>query len=105
MIDWHDNRQHYTPSFLRGELMFSRLGSGWPAIVAFVLGYGAMVPFMNISIVVGPVAAALHGADLAFYVGFIVAGILYYALLKSPRPVSPLARRQGVGTAADDAAR
>jgi NCS1 family nucleobase:cation symporter-1 len=48
--------------------------------VAFVLGLGAMVPFMNTSIVVGPVAKALQGADLAFYVGFIVTGVLYYAL-------------------------
>lgn len=89
MIDWHDNRQRYTPSFLREELMFSRLGSGWPAIVAFVLGYGAMVPFMNTSIVVGPVAAALHGADLAFYVGFIVTGALYCALRKAAGQRAP----------------
>ena len=38
-----------TPSFLRNELIFRRLGSGWPALVAFVLGFGAMVPFMNTS--------------------------------------------------------
>ena len=94
IIDWQYNRQRYTPSFLRDELSFSRLSSGWPAIVAFVLGYGAMVPFMDTSIVVGPVAAALHGADLAFYVGFIVTGVLYYALRKvagrrsSPGPVT-----------------
>ncbi|MGH3401519.1 MAG: purine-cytosine permease family protein [Streptosporangiaceae bacterium] len=86
MIDWHDNGRRYTPSFLRDELMFSRLGSGWPAIVAFAAGYGAMVPFMNTSIVAGPVAAALHGADLAFYVGFIVTGALYYALRNAAGP-------------------
>ncbi len=49
--------------------------------MAFVLGFGAMVPFMNTSIVVGPVASALHGADLAFYVGFVVTGVLYKALI------------------------
>jgi NCS1 family nucleobase:cation symporter-1 len=65
-----------------------------------------MVPFMNTSIIVGPAATALDGADLAFYVGFIVAGILYYALLKVASPAQP-AREvpAGVGTAADDAAR
>ncbi len=83
MIDWHDNRQRYTPSFLRSALMFRNLGSGWPAIAAFVLGYGAMVPFMNTSIVTGPVATALGGADLAFYIGFTVTGALYYVLRKA----------------------
>jgi nucleobase:cation symporter-1, NCS1 family len=80
MIDWHYNKDRYTASFLRGALSFRRLGNGWPAIVAFVVGFGAMVPFMDTSIVVGPVANALDGADIAFYVGFIVAGVLYYVL-------------------------
>ncbi|HUZ52356.1 MAG TPA: cytosine permease [Streptosporangiaceae bacterium] len=80
MIDWHHGRDKYAPSFLRNALMFRNLGNGWPAIVAFVLGFAAMVPFMNTSIIVGPVAKALQGADLAFYVGFIVTGVLYYAL-------------------------
>jgi len=48
--------------------------------VAFVVAFGIMVPFMNTSIVVGPIANALQGADLAFYVGFVVAGVLYYVL-------------------------
>ncbi len=80
MIDWLRNRQRYTPSYLRNALRFRNLGSGWPAIVAFVLGYAAMVPFMNTSTVEGPVAKALHGADLAFYVGFIITAALYLAL-------------------------
>jgi nucleobase:cation symporter-1, NCS1 family len=80
MIDWHYERARYAPSSLRNALMWRSLGSGWPAIVAFVLGFAAMVPFMNTSIVVGPVAKALQGADLAFYVGFVVTGVLYYAL-------------------------
>ncbi len=80
MIDWHYNKDRYTPSFLRGALAFRRLGNGWPAIVAFVVAFGIMVPFMNTSIVVGPIANALQGADLAFYVGFVVAGVLYYVL-------------------------
>src|SRR6266581_2790418 len=80
MIDWHYGRGRYAPSFLRSALIFRNLGNGWPAIVACVLGLGAMVRFMNSTIVVGPIAKALHGADLAFYVGFVVTGVLYYAL-------------------------
>ncbi len=83
MIDWHYQRDWYTPSLLRNALMWRSLGNGWPAVVAFVLGFGAMVPFMNTSIIVGPVAQALQGADLAFYVGFIVTGALYYALRRA----------------------
>jgi nucleobase:cation symporter-1, NCS1 family len=82
MIDWHYNKDRYTPSLLRGALGFARLGTGWPAIVSFCLAFGAMVPFMNTSIIVGPVARHLKDADLAFYVGFVVAGVLYYVLRK-----------------------
>ncbi len=85
MIDWHDARQRYTPSFLRNALAFRNLRSGWSALIAFVLGFGAMVPFMNTSLFTGPVAQALKGADLAFYVGFIVTGLLYLALRKVAR--------------------
>jgi len=42
-----------------------------------LVGFAAMVPFMNTGLVVGPVANALHGADLSFYVGFLVAGVVY----------------------------
>jgi nucleobase:cation symporter-1, NCS1 family len=80
MVDWHYNRARYRPSFLRGALGFAKLGNGWPAIVAFCVAFGVMLPFMDTSIIVGPVANALKGADTAFYVGFVVAGVLYYVL-------------------------
>jgi nucleobase:cation symporter-1, NCS1 family len=80
MIDWHYNKEKYTPSFLRGALGWRKLGNGWPAIVSFVVAFGVMVPFMNTSIIVGPFANSLKGADIAFYVGFVVAGVLYYVL-------------------------
>ncbi len=82
MIDWHYNRAKYRPAFLRHALAFRNLSNGWPAIVAFCVAFGVMVPFMNTSIIVGPVATALQGADIAFYVGFVVAGVLYYVLRK-----------------------
>jgi nucleobase:cation symporter-1, NCS1 family len=80
MIDWHDHKDRYEPSLLRAALSFRDLRAGWPALAAFALAFAAMVPFMNTSVIEGPVAAALHGADVAFYVGFIVAGLLYYWL-------------------------
>jgi len=39
-----------------------------------------MVPFMDTSLYVGPVAARLHGADVSFYVGFVVAAAVYAPL-------------------------
>ena len=48
--------------------------------MSLVLGFGAMVPFMNTGLVVGPVAKALDGADFSFYVGFVVAGAVYLTL-------------------------
>jgi hypothetical protein len=45
---------------------------------------------MDTSIIVGPVAKALDGADLAFYVGFVVAGVLYYILRRSVRDPAPV---------------
>jgi nucleobase:cation symporter-1, NCS1 family len=86
MIDWHDHRNKYDPTYLRSALNFPNLRAGWPALVAFLAAFAAMVPFMNTSVVEGPAAAALHGADIAFYVGFIVAGLLYYGLRRL-RPV------------------
>jgi NCS1 family nucleobase:cation symporter-1 len=97
MIDWHYGRDRYSPSFLRSALLFRNLHSGWPAIAAFAAGFAAMVPFMNTSIVVGPVATALDGADLAFYVGFLVTGVLYYVLRKAAgrRSPAPQTDREG----------
>ncbi|PQP53853.1 cytosine permease, partial [Mycolicibacterium austroafricanum] len=59
------------------------------AVVAFVAAYAAAVPFMNTSLFTGPVAAAWHGADVAYFVNFVVAAALYggYRLLRS-RPAN-----------------
>ncbi len=50
----------------------------WPGLVAFLIGLGVSIPFMDSTIYEGPIAVALHGADIAYYVGFVVAGILFY---------------------------
>lgn len=47
------------------------------ALVAFVVAYIAAVPFMNTSLVQGPVAMAWHGADIAYFVNFVVALLIY----------------------------
>jgi NCS1 family nucleobase:cation symporter-1 len=47
------------------------------ALIAFVVAFGAAVPFMDTSIIVGPVAKAWDGADVAYFVNFGVAAIIY----------------------------
>src|SRR5205823_9738437 len=55
----------------------------WPGMVAFLVGLAVSIPFMNSSLYTGPVANLLHGADIAYYVGMLVAGVLYYALRRA----------------------
>jgi NCS1 family nucleobase:cation symporter-1 len=51
------------------------------AVAAFLAGFGAAVPFMVTSLFVGPVAKALHGADLAYVVALIATGAVYRCAL------------------------
>jgi NCS1 family nucleobase:cation symporter-1 len=61
------------------------------AVIAFVLAYGAAIPFMNTApLFEGPIAKAWHGADIAYFVNLLVAAVLYggYRLLRSRASVS-----------------
>jgi NCS1 family nucleobase:cation symporter-1 len=58
----------------------TRPRSGWPALLAFVAAFAAAVPFMDTGLYVGPVAHALHGADLSYYVAFLLALAVYAPL-------------------------
>ena len=60
-------------------LRFVRSAVEWPGLAAFLIGLAVSIPFMDSSLYEGPIASALHGADIAYYVGIIVAGILFYA--------------------------
>jgi NCS1 family nucleobase:cation symporter-1 len=60
------------------------------AVFVFVLAYAAAIPFMNTSLIEGPVARAWHGADVAYFVNLLVAALLYglYRLLIRRSPAS-----------------
>lgn len=47
------------------------------AVTVFVVSYGAAMPFMNTTLIQGVVAQAWHGADIAYFVNFAVAALLY----------------------------
>ncbi|WP_030620535.1 purine-cytosine permease family protein [Streptomyces sclerotialus] len=66
---------------------FARPQPWWPAVLAFVVAFAAAVPFMDTSLYLGPVAEALHGADLAYFVAFLVSVAVY----------APLRLRRGSG--------
>ncbi|HEY3522526.1 MAG TPA: cytosine permease [Candidatus Limnocylindrales bacterium] len=62
---------------------FSLLPSGRNALVALIVGFVLSIPFMNQTLYVGPVSTALGGADIAYLVGFVVAGAVYLVLERS----------------------
>jgi nucleobase:cation symporter-1, NCS1 family len=49
------------------------------ALVVFIVAYGAAIPFMHTSLIEGPIAKSWHGADIAYFVNFFVAALLYGA--------------------------
>ncbi|MFT4137200.1 purine-cytosine permease family protein [Microbacterium sp.] len=52
----------------------------WRGLVAYAVGFAAMIPFFSLAFFTGPAAAALGGADLAFAVGLLVSGLVYFLL-------------------------
>lgn len=54
----------------------------WPGVFSFVIGIICSLPFMNGPFYEGRVAKIMGGADISFYVGFVVAGFIYYGLAK-----------------------
>jgi NCS1 family nucleobase:cation symporter-1 len=61
------------------------------AVIAFVLAYAAAIPFMNTTLIEGPIAKAWHGADVAYFVNLLVAAVLYggYRLIRTRRAPVP----------------
>lgn len=54
------------------------------ALVTFAVAFLAAVPFMHTDLFSGPLVDRLHGADIAYFVNFVVAGAVYggYRLLR-----------------------
>ncbi|QTD98606.1 purine-cytosine permease family protein [Streptomyces cyanogenus] len=57
---------------------------GWHGIVAYLVGFGAMIPFFSVgTLFLGPAAKALGGADISLFVGLPVSALLYWWLSRS----------------------
>jgi NCS1 family nucleobase:cation symporter-1 len=83
---------------------FVSLPSGIPALVALIVGFVASIPFQNATLgydiaanypwlpINWATVNVLHGADVAYYVGFIVAGVVLWfgsRAMRSSRDQAP----------------
>ena len=55
----------------------------WRGVVAYTVGFLAMIPFFSVSFFVGPVAQLLGGSDFSFVIGLVVSGGLYLIFARS----------------------
>ena len=55
----------------------------WRGVVAYLVGFVAMIPFFSTTFYAGPVSQALGGADVSFVIGLIVSGGLYLIFSRS----------------------
>ncbi|MGH3628238.1 MAG: purine-cytosine permease family protein [Sciscionella sp.] len=98
---WNHRRGHAYPDidnfYLRHGGRFGEVR--WLGLVAFVVGIGVSVPFMATTFYTGPVGHALGGADLSYFVSFIVAGVIYLALSMATSRDAP--RQVGLAQASE----
>jgi NCS1 family nucleobase:cation symporter-1 len=104
VVDWVRRRGRVCVAELRD---FGKLRWSAPALIAFMAGFAASIPFSNTTAgydfaashpafksVVGYFAfGPLHQADLGFIVAFAVAAVLYRALQRRPATPIPETRR------------
>lgn len=86
IVDWIARARTRGGAAIDLAVETARPQSGWPPLLAFAVAFAAAVPFMDTTLYVGPVAAALHGADLSYYVAFLVALAVYAPLRLRRRP-------------------
>jgi NCS1 family nucleobase:cation symporter-1 len=56
---------------------------GWHGLVSYLVSFAAMIPFFSTTIFTGFVAEAIGGGDLAPFVGFPLAAVVYYLLTRN----------------------
>jgi nucleobase:cation symporter-1, NCS1 family len=55
----------------------------WRGLLAYGVGFVAMIPFFSTPLYTGPIAAALGGADIAMLVGLPVSAVVYIVACRS----------------------
>lgn len=75
-------RGHYSiTEMFKRESLYGRWN--WRGITAYLITFAVMVPFMNLSFYEGPIANAMGGIDIAFFIGIPVGMIVYWLLCRS----------------------
>ncbi|MDP9481811.1 MAG: cytosine permease [Chloroflexota bacterium] len=81
LVDWRLRRGRVDGARL---MDLGQLPSGRNALIAFLVGLLASVPFMSTTLFIGPIASdVLYFADTAYYVGFAVAAVVYALLWRT----------------------
>ena len=84
LVDYYIVRRgHYAiAEIFKPDGMYGRWG--WRGVLAYLIGFAAMTPFFHVgTLYEGAAAKALGGADISFFIGLPVAGILYYVFSRS----------------------
>src|SRR6266480_2001122 len=84
LVDYYIVRRgHYAiAEIFKPDGMYGRWG--WRGLLAYLIGFAAMTPFFHVgTLYEGAAAKALGGADISFFIGLPVAGILYYVFSRS----------------------
>ena len=59
------------------------------AIVVYVIGVAAQLPFLDTSFYTGPMVARVGGTDISWIIGLAVPSVLYYLLARGDRATAP----------------
>jgi purine-cytosine permease-like protein len=84
LVDYYIVRRgHYAiAEIFKPDGMYGRWG--WRGVLAYLIGFAAMTPFFHVgTLYEGAAAKALGGADISFFIGLPVAGVLYYFFCRS----------------------
>ncbi len=92
LVDFYVVRKgHYSVrEIFNGHGMYGRWS--WRGLLAYGVGFVAMIPFFSTDIYKGPVARALGGADIAMLVGLPVSAVVYLWACRSLDLVADRAR-------------
>lgn len=77
----------------------------WRGLVAYAVGFAAMIPFITTTFYEGPAAKAIGGGDISFAVGLVVSAVSYWLLsrnLDRPAEVAAMAASERELAALDD---
>jgi nucleobase:cation symporter-1, NCS1 family len=55
----------------------------WRGLIAYAVGFGAMIPFFSTGFYMGPIARQMQGADVAMLIGLPVSAIAYLLACRS----------------------